>query len=203
MILKDLFEVSLEEAAVVLETTVGAVKAALHRGRERLREPEGGPASRRPVPSARLVDRFVELFNAADREGLIQLLLANASVSNLGSGDQYGEASLRGKRSWIEGALGGHPEWPELFRYESQRAERVDFEGEPIALLFRTRERWGGEALEAAVRLDEEDGRVSRLRSYGFCPETMRALAEALGHPVRTGLYRAPTPEPGRYYAVE
>lgn len=203
VMLKDLFEMSLEETAVVLQTSVGAVKAALHRGRERLREPEDGPSARRPLPSVALVDRFVELFNAEDREGLIELVLDNASVSNLGNGDQYGEGALRGKHSWIEGAVGGHPEWPEIFRYESQRAARVHFEGEPIVLFFRTRERWGGEALEAVFRLDEEDGHVSRLRSYSFCPETMRALAEALDLPVRTGIYRAPTVEPGVYYSAE
>jgi len=78
--------------------------------------------------------------------------------------------------------------------------ERVDFEGEPIVLFFRTRERWGGEALEAVMRLEEEEGRVSRLLGYGFCPETVREVAETLGLPVRTGMYRYPTPEPGRSF---
>jgi hypothetical protein len=59
-------------------------------------------------------------------------------------------------------------------------------------LLFRTRERWGGEALEGVVRLEEEDGRVARIRSYGFCPETMREVAQAFDLPVRTGMYRLP-----------
>jgi RNA polymerase sigma-70 factor (ECF subfamily) len=203
VVLKDLFDMSLEETAVVLESSVGAVKAALHRGRERLKEPDDGPSARRPAPSAALVDRFVALLNAADREGMIALLIGNASVSNLGVGDQYGEASLRGKHSWIDGVLGGHPEWPEVFGQESQRAARVDFEGEPIVLFFRTRERWGGEALEAVFRVQEEDDRISRVRSYGFCPETMRAVAEQLELPVRTGMYRYPTPEPGVPYARE
>ncbi|MEE9606535.1 MAG: RNA polymerase sigma factor, partial [Myxococcota bacterium] len=55
VVLKDVFDLSLEESAEVLETTVGAVKAALHRGRARLREPEDESASRRPVPSQSLV----------------------------------------------------------------------------------------------------------------------------------------------------
>jgi len=191
--LKDLFDLSLEEVATVLETSVGAVKSALHRGRERLREAGDEPAEHRPVPSAELVDRFVALLNASDREGLIALIQHQATVSNLGVGEQYGEASLRGKHSFLEGTLGGHPEWPEVFRFESQRAARADFEGEPLVLFFRTRERWGGEALEAVFRLQEEDGRVSRLLSYGFCPETMREVAERLDLPVRTGMYRYPT----------
>src|SRR5262245_29068501 len=48
VVLKDLFELSLEEIADLLATTTGAVKAALHRGRGRLREPEDAVASRRP-----------------------------------------------------------------------------------------------------------------------------------------------------------
>jgi hypothetical protein len=44
------------------------------------------------------------------------------------------------------------------------------------------------------------DGRVARLRGYAFCPETMREVGAALGVPVRTGLYRYPTPAPGEFY---
>jgi hypothetical protein len=47
------------------------------------------------------------------------------------------------------------------------------------------------------MRVEEQDGRIARIRAYGFCPETTRAVAEALGVRVRTGIYRAPTPAPG------
>jgi hypothetical protein len=43
---------------------------------------------------------------------------------------------------------------------------------------------------------------IARLRGYAFCPETMRAVGERLGLRVRTGLYRYPTPAPGRVYAA-
>jgi hypothetical protein len=76
--------------------------------------------------------------------------------------------------------------------------ERADFEGEPILLWFVTRR--GREALEVVFRFEEEGGRIARLRAYSFCPETMRAVGEALGTRVRTGLYRAPTPAPGAYW---
>ena len=42
IVLKEIFDMSLEEIAALLATTTGAVKSALHRGRGRLREPEGG-----------------------------------------------------------------------------------------------------------------------------------------------------------------
>jgi RNA polymerase sigma-70 factor (ECF subfamily) len=196
VILKDVFDMSLDESAEVLATTTGAVKAALHRGRTRLRAPEEQAVRNHPSPA--LVDRFVELFNAADRPGLLELVLDNATVENVGVGAQYGREQHRGKHSWFDGALGGHPEWPEQWHYEARRAERALLDGEPI-VLFRVTRR-GNEAVEMLVRLEEQEGRVSKLRSYAFCPETMRAVGEELGERVRTGIYRYPTPEPGRTY---
>ena len=64
-------------------------------------------------------------------------------------------------------------------------------------------ERSGEEALEAVIQLEETDGRIARLRSYGLCPEVVRAVGDALGLPVRTGLYRFPTPAPGTYFGGE
>ncbi len=52
----------------------------------------------------------------------------------------------------------------------------------------------------AFTRLTEEDGRIARIRAYAFCPETMRAVGEEIGLRVRTGLYRFPTPEPGKLW---
>jgi RNA polymerase sigma-70 factor (ECF subfamily) len=199
VVLKDVFDLSLEEAAEVLETTIGAIKAALHRGRERLRAADEEAAPPRPAPSRDFVDRFVELFNRADKAGLLALMIDNGSTENVGTALHYGTEAHRGPRSWFQGALGGHPEWPEWFRrYESRRAACAVYQGEPLVLLHCTRQ--GEEAVEAIVRLDEEEGRLARLRSYAFCPETMRAVCEELGVPVRTGIYRYPTPAPGKYY---
>jgi RNA polymerase sigma-70 factor (ECF subfamily) len=198
VLLKDVFDLDLEESAEVLETTIGAVKAALHRGRERLREPEPSEASRRPVPSVSLVDRFVELFNAGDKSGLLALVLDNAVVENVGIGMEWGREGHRSPKSWFDGALGGHPEWPEWIQFESQRTERALLQGEPVVLHFHTRR--GREWLDGVVRLEEEDGRVARMRSYAFCPETMREVGRELGTEVLTGLYRYPTPAPGRSY---
>jgi hypothetical protein len=75
------------------------------------------------------------------------------------------------------------------------RIERADVEGEPVVLMLATR--GGREALEVVFRFEEADGRIARIRAYGFCPETVRAVGETLGIPVRTGIYRAPTPAPG------
>ena len=198
LILKDVFDLSLEESAEVLETTLGAVKAALHRGRARLREPEVENDPKRPLPSPGIVDRFVELFNAEDKPGLLKLVLDNATVENVGIGMEWGAEGHRSPKSWFEGALGGHPEWPAEWRYESRRAARFVFRGEPIVGLLTTRR--GKEKLEGVIRFDEDQGFVARMRCYSFCPEIIRAVGEELGLPVLTGIYRYPTVEPGVEY---
>ena len=203
VLLKDVFDLDLEESAEVLATTVGAVKAALHRGRERLREPEpkrepAVRAPRRMQPSLSLVDRFVELFNKADKPGLLELVLDHATVDNVGVGVHWTPEGHRSARSMFEGSLGGHPEWPAWIQFESQRVERAIFRGEPLVLHFHVRR--GREWFDGLMRLEEEDGRISSMRAYGFCPETIREVGEELGLPVLTGLYRAPTPVPGRYF---
>jgi RNA polymerase sigma-70 factor, ECF subfamily len=196
VVLKEVFDMTLEEIADLLATTPGAVKAALHRGRDRLREPEGAAASRRPLPSVALVDRFIALYDAKDVAGLVDLMLAGASAENVGNSYHVGRGDPSGGiREFMHKVVHGHDEWPPQTRPDAVRLDRADFEGEPIMLLLATR--WGNEALEVVFRFEEQDGRIARLRAYGFCPETVRAVGDALGRPVLTGLYRAPTPAPG------
>jgi len=200
VVLKDAFEMSLEEIADVLATTPGAVKSALHRGRSRLGALEQDATARRPVPSTALVDRFVAAFNASDLPGLLALMLDTGSVENVGCGVELGPGFDRAD-GWFQKAVYGHSEWPAEFRYESSRLERALYRDEPLMLGLVTRR--GRMALEQVLRIDERDGRIARLRGYAFCPETMREIAAALGLRVRTGLYRYPTPEPGKVWAVD
>jgi len=199
VVLKDVFEMTLEEIGDVLGTTVGAVKAAIHRGRSRLREPEGGSASLRPAPSVALVDQFVAAYNALDLAGLLSLMVDSASVENVGCGVQIGREVFSGKDGWFHAAVYGHPEWPEWLQYESPRMQRAICGGEPVALGFTTRQ--GKEALEQVMRFDEQDGRIARLRGYAFCPETIKEIGAEVGLRVRTGLYRYPTPAPGEFFS--
>src|SRR2546425_4035927 len=170
---------SLEEIAELLATTTGAVKAALHRGRGRLREPEGAAASRRPVPSPELLDRFIERYNTKDVKGLVALMLDGGSGENVGNSVHIGLDPSEGTPQFLYKVVHGHDEWPPQTRPDSVRIERVEFEGEPIALLFATR--WGREALEDVFRFEEQDGRIARIRAYGFCPVTNRTFEYSIG----------------------
>ena len=195
VLLKEVFDMTLDEIAALLATTTGAVKAALHRGRGRLREGDDAPASQRPLPSPELLDRFIARYNARDVPGLVALMLDGGAAENVGHSFHIGREGTDGTPQFFDKVVHGHAEWPPQTRPDAVRLVRGDYEGEPIVLLLATR--WGSEALEAAFRFEECDGRIARLRAYGFCPETMSAIGEALELPVRTGLYRAPTPAPG------
>ncbi|MEN8161275.1 MAG: RNA polymerase sigma factor [Myxococcota bacterium] len=197
LVLKDAFDMSLDEIAEILRTTRGAVKAALHRGRGRLGAPEAA-AAHRPRPSVALLDRFVALYRAADVPGLVALMLDGGSVENVGCGVEFGRENFPRETGWFHRAVFGHAEWPAELQYTDSRLERAELDGEPILLGFATRR--GREALEQVLRIEEVDGRIARLRGYAFCPETMREVGERLGLPVRTGLYRYPTPAPGTFY---
>src|SRR5262249_31781759 len=92
VVLKDVFDFSLEEIAEALSTTVGAVKAALHRGRGKLVEPETSLA-RTPAPAA--LDAFCEAFNARDMDRLTDLLLDMAEIEVVGVHAEYGPEAAR------------------------------------------------------------------------------------------------------------
>src|SRR5262245_41007822 len=62
VLLSEVFDLRLEETASILGTTVGAVKSALHRGRERL-APHAQAPVRGPRPPREFLDQFVERYN--------------------------------------------------------------------------------------------------------------------------------------------
>lgn len=194
ILMKDVLDASLEDTAVALQSTVGAVKSLLSRGRKNLTR-YSVVTNQLPCPPRALVERFVELFNQEDKPGLLALILDNAIAGNVGTDIEWGYAAHRSKTSWINGSIGGHPEWPAIFRFEAQRAECAIYHDEPIVLHFRTRR--GHEALEGVIRLRDEENMINELRSYSFCPDLVRHVATHFQIDVRTGSYRYPTPTRG------
>jgi RNA polymerase sigma-70 factor (ECF subfamily) len=81
VILKDVLEYSLEEIAAMLELSVPAVKAALHRGRNRLRELSATPQPETPKRTAApALARYAELFNARDWDGVRAMLVDDVKL---------------------------------------------------------------------------------------------------------------------------
>jgi RNA polymerase sigma-70 factor (ECF subfamily) len=78
VILMDVLGYSLEEISGILDASVAAVKASLHRGRERLRELASEPEDRLlpalPDPDRVRLGRYVERFNARDFDAIRDML---------------------------------------------------------------------------------------------------------------------------------
>src|SRR5436190_1753183 len=92
VVLKDAFELGLDEIAEILSTSLGAVKAALHRGRGKLVAPDP-EVDRTPAPG--VLDAFCAAFNARDLDRLTALLLDHAAVEVVGASTIYGADHAR------------------------------------------------------------------------------------------------------------
>jgi RNA polymerase sigma-70 factor (ECF subfamily) len=79
VLLKDVFDYSLEEIAELVDSTVGGVKAALNRGRSKL-APRPEPSAPSSVELSRLLHLYVERFNRRDWDGLRELISADARL---------------------------------------------------------------------------------------------------------------------------
>jgi RNA polymerase sigma-70 factor (ECF subfamily) len=83
VVLKDVLDLSLDETAEITGVTVGAVKAALHRGREKLERIERERESEHYAltPSRRaLVERYLAAFNARDWDAVLALVSDDARL---------------------------------------------------------------------------------------------------------------------------
>jgi RNA polymerase sigma-70 factor (ECF subfamily) len=184
VLLKDVFDLSLEETAAMLKTTVGAVKAALSRGRGRLEGAERDARVAGPAPSRELVDLFVKALAGKDIEGLRALCSADVAIELVGGAEFDG---FEQGKVFFEHA---HFVMPQLGFGEHPRWETALYDGEPVALGFRTLD--GAEGLNEVHRLEVLEGRVARIRCYCFCPDTLRAVGEELGLPALRRPYRSP-----------
>ncbi len=166
VVLKEVFDFTLEQIAEILSTTVGAVKSALHRGRARLEEIPSMQRVHR-TPSKELLDRFVAALNARDVAAVTDLLLDNTTLEVCGIGSERGKRMNHYRVSF------------ENAKAAPGRAEAVSFEGEWLLVV------WAGaasnEALINVERLEEEDGHIAYIRSYYFCPEVMAEIAGEIG----------------------
>jgi RNA polymerase sigma-70 factor (ECF subfamily) len=199
VVLKDVFDLSLEEIAETLSTTTGAVKAALHRGRGKLVEPAGEPP-RAPAPG--VLDAFCAAFNAGDLDRVTALLLDTASVEVIGATTQYGPEAARRTVLWgmlfgsqrmatadVNGGM--EARFMQGVLPSSPRVEAVAHRGEWILLSWYAH-RDGVEAVRAITRIDADvDGaRVSRLQNYFFNPDFIAEVCAELGVPWRSNGYR-------------
>ena len=150
VILKDVLGQSLEETAEIMDSTVPAVKAALVRGRSRLRDPDVEPAPLAVEARAEL-DRYAALFNARDWDGLRALVQEDCRL------DLVAKSRRRGK---------------EVGLYFTQYAKApvtlrvVALDGR-LALAAHVD---GAERPAYFILLEWEDGRVRSIRDFRYVP---------------------------------
>ncbi|MEW6322484.1 MAG: sigma-70 family RNA polymerase sigma factor [Acidobacteriota bacterium] len=99
VILKDVLDCTLEEISEVLDTSVPAIKGALHRGRASLRRVAAAGAAPAPPADAAQVERlnhYVALFNARDFDGLRALLAEDVRLDLVNRAQRSGATEVGG-----------------------------------------------------------------------------------------------------------
>jgi RNA polymerase sigma-70 factor (ECF subfamily) len=190
IVMRDVLDLSAREAASFLQVSEGAVKAALHRARDRLQEE--APMEAAFAPSRALVEKFLNAMATNDMATMQAICSADISVELVGgaqSDDFEKSRTFFGHAHWVPGPemaaiaqmmkLGTNPHW-----------ELREYRGEWLVLGYRTWE--GVDALNEVHRLEETDGKITRIRCYCFCPDTLKALGDELGIPAVPKPYRSP-----------
>jgi len=150
VILKDVLGHSLEDTAATMATTVPAVKAALVRGRAKLREALAAPGALDAVRRAEL-DRYASLFNLRDWDGVRALVGEDCRL------DLVSKSQRRGK------AVGMY-----FGRYEKEavRLAVVRLEGELALAAYVA----GSPRPSYFILLAWDAGRVQLIRDFRYVP---------------------------------
>ncbi len=154
VILKDVLGHSLEESADTMDTTVMAVKAALVRGRARLRDAATSPSPIVDV-ARRDLDRYAELFNRRDWDGVRALVGEDCRL------DLVSKAERRGK------AVRGYFE---RYANEAVSLHVASLEGRLVLAAHVD----GAAEARYFILLDFDDGRVVAIRDFRYVPYIAR-----------------------------
>jgi len=156
VLLKDVFDYSLEEIAELVDSTIGGVKAALNRARTKLSA--SSPLAKSPRSAnpelKRVMQLYVERFNRRDWDGVRELIRADA---RLNVADAFA------------GKLAEAPYFSNYERWSMPWKLAVgDDDGEPaVVILQRGADTW---APYAVIRLDVVGQQIEGVVDYAHCP---------------------------------
>jgi RNA polymerase sigma-70 factor (ECF subfamily) len=160
VLLKDVLDHSLDEIAELVGSTVGGVKAALHRGRAKLAASPApvARATASPQTNAVLV-QYVERFNRRDWDGLRELVRADARVR---VADRF------------TGAIADSGYFGRYERISTPiRLVLADVDGAPM--LVAEYDEHGVWVARGLMRLHVHDGRITEIEDYKHCPWVLGA----------------------------
>ncbi|MFK0166354.1 sigma-70 family RNA polymerase sigma factor [Rhizobium sp. NPDC090279] len=167
ILLKDVFDYSLEETAELVGSTIGGVKSALSRGRAKLADLPAEPAREpsRPLDpdTARLLQRYVDLFNHHDWDGVRGLTSADARLR---------------VADCFDGQLKSSPYFLEYERNpERWTMEFGTIGGELVMLvLFQRDDRW---QVAWPIRVHVAGRVIDRIEDYYACPWVIGNASES------------------------
>jgi RNA polymerase sigma-70 factor (ECF subfamily) len=160
VLLKDVFDYSLEEIAELVDSTVGGVKAALNRARKKLSEssPQAKPDRGTSPELKRVMQLYVERFNRRDWDGVRELVSADARLNV------------------AERFAGKFADAPYFFNYERWpvpwKLALGEVDGELVVIILeRGADTW---AAHSAIRLDVVGQSIERIVDYVHCPWVLR-----------------------------
>jgi RNA polymerase sigma-70 factor (ECF subfamily) len=163
VIFKDVMGYSLAEISDVLNATVPEIKAALHRGRTRLRELGKRVEASAPALDAHereLLACYVDRFNAHDFDAIRMMLTDDVQLDLVGQVKRHGAAEIGSRYVCTYSLL---TDW---------RAAVGRIEGHPAVLVYDTAEPSPQPAY--VILLTWKEAKVSSIRDYRFARYVMR-----------------------------
>jgi RNA polymerase sigma-70 factor (ECF subfamily) len=169
VLLKDVFDYSLEEIADLVESTTGGVKAALNRGRGKLAtltdvRPPKRKASKAELALLRL---YVDRFNQRDWQGVRELASADARLR---------------VADCFAGRLADSPYFIEYERpIIAWRMALGEVDGETVVVILRDDPQ--GAVPFSAIRIGLAEGKVASIADYVKCPWVLETASISLAQP--------------------
>ena len=155
ILLKDVFDYSLEEIAELVDSTVGGVKAALTRARTKLAAASAPSKTPRNVDPelTRVMKLYVDRFNRRDWDGVRELISADARLT-------VADAFV--------GKLADAPYFRNYERFSMPwKLATGDVDGEPVVIILqRGADTWTPYSI---VRLSVIDQHIDRVVDYVHC----------------------------------
>jgi len=163
VLLKDVFDYSLEEIAELVDSTVGGVKAALNRARTKLAEssPAAKPIRNVSPELKQIMQLYIDRFNRRDWDGVRELTSADARLNVL------------------ERFAGKFADAPYFFNYERWswpwRLALGEVDGEPVVIVLqRGADTW---TPHSAIRFELIGSRIQHIIDYIHCPWVLAAAS--------------------------
>lgn len=153
VVLKDVLDYSLQDIADIVDSTVGGVKAALHRGRGKLSDAPARTPRGMDDHERRLIAAYVDRFNVQDWDGVEALLGADARL------EVVDRAIVRGREAISGGYFTNYQRLPWRWQLRPSRVDGVE-------MLVHWRRDGDSWRPHAPVLLRFEGGRVSRIRDF-------------------------------------